>query len=201
VRPGEALHRAGDEGARRAKRWLESTTRVKTVWLNTDPRQAGRMTFKWPHNPENYSFDFSGLFHRGEINGDHFTGESKAYTNNNNHQSAEYRSFLAKCYCTELYDPSRFDHYLFMTSHPFSVNDWSILDTPKYVTRCVLEERKRALGIDDIETARQHVQSATVESVAGKLFLLLMNKRDEQLQIFPEDRALIVARAVEEGTL
>jgi hypothetical protein len=146
MRPGEALHQAGEDGARRAKKWLEATTRVKAVWLNTDGRHAGRMTFKWPHDPENYSFDLGGILHLGHFDGDYFVGESKKYTNASNNQGAEYRSFLGKCYATEQLMPALYNHYMWITWHPFSVTDWSILQMPNYVTRGVLDEYKRVLG-------------------------------------------------------
>lgn len=34
---GEEIQRKGEEGAHRAKRWLERTLRAKVQWVNPDP--------------------------------------------------------------------------------------------------------------------------------------------------------------------
>jgi hypothetical protein len=78
VQPGEALHEEGREGARRAKRWLESTTRVKSVWLNTDGMHASRMTFSWPVKGS-YSYDVAGIMLGAEFEGHSFAAECKSY--------------------------------------------------------------------------------------------------------------------------
>lgn len=201
MRPGEALHRAGEDGARRAKRWLEATTRVKTVWLNTDGRHAGRMTFKWPHDPESYSFDLGGILHLGDFDGDYFVGESKKYGNANNNHGAEYRSFLAKCYATEQFMPAMYNHYMWITWHPFCVTDWSILQTPEYVVRGVLDEHKRVLGCLSRSEGEAKLDHETITQVASKLWMIVLSDKQEQLVITPENRKLVYGQAAEEGTL
>ncbi|GAA1872309.1 hypothetical protein GCM10009836_61520 [Pseudonocardia ailaonensis] len=201
MRPGEALHRAGDDGARRARRYLESTTRVKTVWLNTDPYQAGRLTFKWPHDPGTYSFDLGGVFHEGDLDRQHFAAESKAYTNNQNHQATEFRTFLAGCYCVDLAQPMLYQHYMWLTSHPFSVDDWSRLCRPDWIIKSLLQERARALGAQDEAAARSKINMDLVEALSKKLWLTLIPDRHEELSITKSNRALIMSRAVEEETL
>ncbi|WP_159050830.1 hypothetical protein [Streptomyces sp. IMTB 1903] len=66
--PGEDLHEIGADGARRAKEWLEATTRVKASWTNTDPKWSRRMTFKWPTGKQTqFSLDLGGLLCGGEF--------------------------------------------------------------------------------------------------------------------------------------
>ena len=44
---GEATHAKGADGARRAKAWLEATTRVNVHWVNPDPVAVEKLTFSW----------------------------------------------------------------------------------------------------------------------------------------------------------
>lgn len=43
---GEEIQRKGEEGAHRAKRWLERTLRAKVQWVNPDPTAVKKLTYK-----------------------------------------------------------------------------------------------------------------------------------------------------------
>lgn len=201
VLPGEATQKAGDDGVRRARRYLESTTRVKTAWLVTDPLQASMMTFAWPHAKGQFSFDIGGIFHGGDIDGQRFAAESKAYKNNNNHQDAEYKEFLAGCYYLETQSITLYHHYLWLTTHPFSVDNWSRLCTAHWVTQSVVRERTKVLGVSDEDAAREQVDPHVAEAVASKLWLIAIPDRHEELSITDADRGLVFERAAKERRL
>jgi hypothetical protein len=52
---GESAQAKGADGARRAKRWLESTTRVNAQWVNPNAAAVPKLQFKWPHDPNNFT--------------------------------------------------------------------------------------------------------------------------------------------------
>lgn len=201
VQPGEALHVAGADGALRAKRWLEATTRVKTVWLNTEARHAARMTFQWPHDGNSFSFDIGGIFHQGELEGDIFLAECKHYTTNGNSQGTEHRSFLAKCYVVQQQFPGFYNHFMWITWHPFKVNEWSKLCSQEYVKRSLVEERRRVLGCDSTNSAETLIEVAVTQAVSEKLWLIVLSAKQEGLVITPENRALVYGAAAEKGEL
>ncbi|WP_147459858.1 hypothetical protein [Actinokineospora cianjurensis] len=201
MQPGEALHKAGDDGAKAFKRWLEATTRVKTVWMNTQGRTASRMTFKWPEDPESFSFDLGGIFRAGDIDNDTFLAECKAYNNHSNHQDSEFRSYLAKCYVTESLVPDFHDHYLWLTRHPFSVSLWSNLTTPEYISRGLLQESRRVFGCDP-EDAKSQIDLDLVAKLSTKVWTpIVVSPQQENLIITSSDRAIVYGNAAGEGSL
>jgi hypothetical protein len=159
------------------------------------------MTFAWPHNPQPYSFDIGGLLHGGEFEGDTFLAECKKYTNHKNNQGAEYRSFLAKCYSTDQRMPDYFNHFMWITWHPFSITEWSLLTSVDYVKRSILEERSRVLGIDDLEQAESRLDAAAAGRVAGKLWIWVLSDKQERLVITPDNRRLIYGDAAKDYSL
>lgn len=59
---GEEIQRKGEEGAHRAKRWLERTLRAKVQWVNPDRTAVKKLTYKWPGDNNTFSFDLGGTF-------------------------------------------------------------------------------------------------------------------------------------------
>jgi hypothetical protein len=76
---GEETQARGADGARRAKRWLDSTTRANAQWVNPDPIAVPKLTFEWAKKPRHFSFDIAGTLLGGDLEGQEFFAESKKY--------------------------------------------------------------------------------------------------------------------------
>ena len=97
---------SGRDGAVRAKRWLERTTRVDVSWVNPD--SVAKLTFDWA-NGGSFSFDLGGKLRGGAFHGQEFFAEVKEY-NSVGDQPRLYDEYLAKCYRAYVVLPARCDH-------------------------------------------------------------------------------------------
>lgn len=194
---GEALHKAGDDGARRAKRWLEASTRVSKSWLNTDPTIGARCQFTWPHGTTGFSFDIGGFLCGGEFEGHSFLAECKNY-NTAGDQGTEYSMYLAKCYAAYMAQPRWSDHFMWITWHPFSVTTWASLCKRDKVRDSVLSEHNRVFGVDSKDQAKGIIDETVVDAVADRLWLIVLSRNQERLVISRKHLALIRAREIEE---
>ena len=193
---GEQLHEIGREGAIRAKRWLDATTRVKASWLNTDPAGAAKLSFVWPASPQTFSFDIGGVLRGGEFENEMFMGECKKYTTSN--QGTAYREYLAKCYVVLLQNPALADHFMWITWHPFLVESWTALCRAPYVSKSVVQERARVFGHRSTAAAAQEgVDEKICEEVARRLWLLVLSDRQEQLVITDTHRGVVMKYEIE----
>ncbi|MTE19653.1 hypothetical protein F0L17_11040 [Streptomyces sp. TRM43335] len=197
--PGEALHQLGDDGARRAKRWLESTTRVKAAWLNTDPYSAGRLEFPWSYGGWNFSYDIGGILHGGEFSGQMFLAECKKYSAAGD-QGTHYQSYLAKCYVTLLHHARLADHFMWITWHPFLVGSWGKLCSVDKVREGVLSEASRVFNTESEDEAKALIDEDIAQEVANRLWLLVLSDKQEKLVITPEHRGILIKHEVEAGT-
>jgi hypothetical protein len=78
VATGEELHEKGRDGARRAKRWLDSTCRADAFWNNPEKGKD-----KLQHEKAaggSFSFDLGGRMLGGEHSDELFAAEVKNYT-------------------------------------------------------------------------------------------------------------------------
>ncbi|MFJ1957706.1 hypothetical protein ACIOGT_31065 [Streptomyces microflavus] len=201
--PGEAMHQKGADGARRAKRWLDSTTRVTKSWTNEDEVLASRLDFNWPNGDQQpYSFDVGGILSGGEFEGHFFVAECKNYKDSLD-QGSHYDDWVAKCYLTRRDEHRLADHFIWITWHPFRMGKWKNLCTPTAVTEGLLLPRNmaRVFGTENIDEAKTQIDQDLVEDVAGRLWVIVLDKKQEQLVITPKHRALIVAHQIENGEL
>ncbi|GAA1400296.1 hypothetical protein ACFQZ4_53475 [Catellatospora coxensis] len=190
--PGEALHDAGREGAIRAKRWLDSTTRVSQSWLNTDPGAAKKLTFNWPSSGTEFSFDLGGVLKGGEFANSMFMAEVKNY-NTPSGLGPMYREYLAKCYIAAKLNNAITDHFMWITWHPFLVDSWTQLCTPDLIRKGITEQRNRILGDGSSEEdAKAWIDDDLCGGVADKLWVLVLSQKQEKLVITDEDRAIIL---------
>lgn len=196
-RGGEALHKAGDDGARRAKRWLEASTRVSKSWLNTDPAIGERCEFKWPNGDTTFSFDIGGFLCGGEFEGHSFLAECKNYTTIGD-QPSEYDTYLAKCYAAYLEQPKWSDHFMWITWHPFSVTSWKNLCGRVKVREAALAEHRRLFGVDSKEEAEKVIDENVVDAVSERLWLIVLSRNQERLVISRKHLALIRAHEIQE---
>lgn len=196
---GESLHDKGRDGARRAKRWLEATTRVTKAWLVTDPFIGWRCEFKWPHGGRPFTFDIGGILSGSDYEGTSFLAECKNYSGIGD-QPAEYIKYLAKCYVAYLDQPKYSDHFMWITWHPFSLRQWSSLCGVDYVKQSVLSEHQRVFGVETQEEAKEHIDEEAVQAVAQRLWLIVLTERQETLVISREHLAEIRAYEVRQGS-
>lgn len=187
---GEELHELGRMGAIRAKRWLDATTRVDVTWVNPDA--VAKLTFAWKDGSK-FSFDLGGTLRGGDVHGQEFFAEIKKY-NTAGDQSVLYSEYLAKCFRAFCDMPSRCDHFMWLTWHPFSQTKWNQLCTAAEVRAAVLTHRAKCLGEGDEALASAAIDPAICDAVAGRLWLIVLSDRQESLVIDREDLELVIAR-------
>lgn len=195
---GESAQAKGADGARRAKRWLESTTRVNAQWVNPDPPALKKLQFQWPHGDQNFSFDLGGTLKYGDFEGEMFYAESKNYDAPND-LAEHYSKFLAQCYVAYLQRPMYCDHFMWIAWSPHSITRWPELTTPTYVKEHVLKNKGRVFGVSSDAEAESLIEDEVVAAVAERLWLIILSKKQEALVISKEHRGLIEKHEVERG--
>ncbi|SIO27062.1 hypothetical protein [Agromyces cerinus] len=187
---GESAQAKGADGARRAKRWLESTTRVSAQWVNPDPPAVKKLRFTWPHGGQNFSFDLGGFLKHGDYDGEMFFAESKNYATPSDLPD-HYSKFLAQCYVAYLDKPSFCDHFMWVAWSPHSINQWPNLMSEGYVRKHVLKHRDKVFGVESEEEARPLIDDDAVSAVAKRLWLIILSEKQETLVISKEHRGVI----------
>jgi hypothetical protein len=198
--PGEAMHQKGADGARRAKTWLDATTRTRASWTNEDTVAAGRLTFNWPHGDQNeFSFDVGGILFDAPFDNHQFVAEVKNYSGDG--LGPDFDDFLAKCYFVARDHPKLANQFMFITWHPFRIKTWTQLTNRESVVNgCMTaKNRKRLLGTDDQAEAQKALDQDVIDELCGALWLFVLSEKQEQLLISLEDRALIVQERVKRG--
>lgn len=174
---GEALHALGQDGARRAKRWLESTSRVDACWVDPDKGAREKLTVAWPQGGS-FSFDLGGRLRYSPFDGQLFFAEVKNHTTASN-LNTEYDAFLAKCYVTYLERPTYADHFLWLSWTPHGVSRWASLTSAENVQQAVITHAHRIFPADsDPDTA---VDLAVCQAVAERLWILILSRKQEDL--------------------
>lgn len=188
ARQGESLHEVGRDGARRAKQWLESTSRVDACWVNPDKGAVEKLTFDWPHGGQSFSFDLGGRLRYGSFDGQLFYAEVKKYATSAD-LGSHYQSFLAKCYVAYSTAPKFTDNFMWVSWAPHAATRWSDLTTAAEVRKAVLANAARVFpeGAD----ASGLLDEATCEAVAERLWILILSDRQEGLVPAVEHLGLI----------
>lgn len=195
---GESAQAKGADGAKRAKRWLESTTRVNAHWVNPNPPAVEKLTFAWPHGGQTFSFDLGGTLKYGDYDGHMFFAESKNYDAPNDLR-VHYSQFLAQCYVAHLDKPGFCDHFMWIAWSPHDITKWPDLTTSDYVKKHVLKHRERVFGETDAEKAEKMLDLDAVSAVASKLWLIILSQKQETLVISGEHRGVIDKYEAEKG--
>lgn len=195
---GEQVQVKGADGARRAKRWLESTTRANAQWVNPNAAAVEKLRFTWPHDTNNFTFDLGGILKYDRFDGQFFYAESKAYANSSD-LPGHYVDFLAKCYVAFRDRPMFCDHFMWISWSPHTASKWADHTTEASVRSAVLHNRKRVLGVEDTDDADALIDADTVTAVAERLWLIILSDKQEQLVITPEHRGLIEGHEAEKA--
>jgi hypothetical protein len=190
---GEQLHERGREGARRAKEWLESTTRVNVCWTNPDPIAVPKLTFAWADDTAKFSYDIGGLLLGGELDGQEFLGEVKKYANAAD-QGSLYDEYLAKCYRARKTTLSRCDNFFWVTWSPFRATGWQRNCSNEQIVDALIRHRGKALGIDDEAEAKAAVAADRpfIDDLATRLWLIVVcDKQIDHLILSKEHLGVI----------
>lgn len=195
--PGELLQKLGEDGARRAKLWLDSTTRVTATWSVYDQFGVARLQYPWPEGGRSYSYDLGGIFFGGDLHQQSFLVECKKYANDS--QGGHFDKFLAQSYVTLKNHPQLADHFLWITWHPFRVGKWNALASEDSIRDALVSEKARIFGDVTDEIALASVDHAIVADLVERVWVIVLSDRQETLVISPEDRAEIMKlRALQE---
>lgn len=179
---GEEHQEKGRSGARRAKVWLESTTRVSAQWENPVGPAARKLGFVWADGTT-FSFDLGGIMLGGDWNGENFFAEVK---NQATGVGDDYREFVAKALRAVRSEPARCDHFMYISWAPFLVTSWSTLGTWAFVRKCALDEEfaRRIFG-DDVPDEKDLEFVDQCKAVADKLWLIILT--DKQVDFLRPD--------------
>ncbi len=186
---GEQTHEVGADGARRAKLWLERTTRVQVHWTN--PQHAAKLAFDWPQGGS-FSFDLAGVLKGDDLDGQTFVAEVKKYKNQSDLPD-HYSDFLAKCYCALAARPDRCDHFLMISWAPFLATVWDELCDSNRVVDAVVSKRSRIFEGKNLSAgeANSLVKVDVASEVAARIWIVILSDKQECLTLTGEHLGVI----------
>ncbi|MGQ5264608.1 hypothetical protein ACTWLT_28040 [Micromonospora sp. ZYX-F-536] len=179
---GEIQQLAGFDGLRRAKEWLDASTRVAHAWTVKDDLFRELLEFEWPHGGKGFSFDIGGKLRGGSFHDNSFVAEIKNYKRELD-LPEHFRSFLAKCYISFKAKPNRCNHMMWISWSPFQARKWDSHTTPDNVREAVIHHREMIFGTTDEEEARKAIDETAVFETAQRLWMITLCEKQEQLVI------------------
>lgn len=187
---GEETQAKGAEGTRRAKIWLDATTRAEVQWVNPEPIAIPKLTFPWLDG-QTFSFDLAGILRGEKIDRQEFFAECKKYKNSSD-QGLHYKKFLAQCYRAFDLRPERCDNFMWITWAPFNVTTWEKLQDAEGVQEAVLALSPRTLGTRIKAEARELLDKEKCKEVADRLRMIVLSDwQRENLSLTQEHLAII----------
>lgn len=188
---GEELHAMGADGLRRAKLWLEATTRAEVHWLNPDPAAVPKLNFDW-ETGGSFSFDVGGVLRGGEVDAKEFLAECKLYKAAQD-QPQLYKEYLAKCFRVWKVAPSRADNFMWITWAPFSAKTWDKLCTAERVREAVMANENR-VGAENVTTLEEDCAA-----VAERLWVIVLSERQERSLTMSREHLAVIKFHVTKG--
>ncbi|WP_157777239.1 hypothetical protein [Nocardia terpenica] len=157
-----------------------------------------KLTFTKPAGA--FSFDLGGVLSGGDVHNQEFFAEVKNYKEAHD-QPDLYRKFLAKCYRAYGLRPERCDNFMWITWAPFSVTEWSKLDSPEKVERCVRENWEFNFS-SNADAVAADLDVRAVQAVASRIWILVLSDKqinhlsmsDEYLSIIAKHEAMEEAK-------
>lgn len=177
---GEATQQKGYDHVKQARRWLDSTTRVRILWDVYEYKEGMELT---PVKGPVRAFDLRGvLVDEDGKNGPPLWVECKGYEAGPGNQGTQYPRFLANCYSVtqaiideaERSDPRH--EFMWITWHPFSQTKWAKLRTGDEVESAIEKHKDEVLGDRTID-------KEVVRLVAERLWLLILSDRHDELMM------------------
>lgn len=187
---GEVLHARGAEGVRRAKLWLDRTTRAEARWLVPDTIAVNKLTFKW-HDGSTYSFDLGGLLRFGGHDQEIFVAECKFYSGHHA-QGTMFTEFIAKCYRARLIDPARADQFIWITWAPFLVTKWEHLAKPSYIREAIHKHGLKCVGKGDTAGIDAEIDDDLIKDLAERLHVIVLHERQEEFFVMSKEHLAII---------
>jgi hypothetical protein len=179
---GERHQKTGDIGAERAKRWLNYSTRVATIYTNTEKVLSDLLDFAWPYGGERFSFDLGGKFRGGEIHDQSFMAEVKKYRYEMD-SPAEYRKFIAECYAAFQEYPDRCDNLIWLSWAPFQAQSWHNHRTAQTIKKHLIHNDNifRVFGVNTADEAREKIDEQVIFELTKRIWLLTLCEEQEDL--------------------
>jgi hypothetical protein len=199
---GELRQLTGSNGIRRAKNWLFYSTRVASMYTNTDKVFNDLLHFRWPYGGQGFSFDLGGKFRGGELEDKSFMAEVKAYDHEMDSPS-EYREFIASCYVAFQEKPERCDNLLWLSWSPFQAQRWNRHRTPEVLKNHVLHKDNvfRVLGTEVMEEAKENLDEQVIYELSKRLWLVTLCEQQEDLVIMSDHyKHLMAFMGIEENS-
>jgi hypothetical protein len=183
---GEVHPLKGIEGMKRAKDWLSYSTRVATIWTCTETVVSDLLEFRWPYGGT-FNFDLGGKLRGGDLDGQSFMAEVKAYRNESD-LPEKYRHFVAECYVAFQLKPKSCDHLMWISWAPFQALKWDIHRTPNSIRTALLHKsnRMRLFNTEDEKKAERLVNEAAVFEISRRIWLITLCDEQEGLVITNE---------------
>jgi hypothetical protein len=192
---GEEEQAKGQDGAQRAKRWLEATTRANVPWVNPESIAVRKLTFAWL-NGLAFSFDLGGTLLGGDVDGQEFFAESKKYKAAQD-QIPEYDAYLAKCYVAYSVQPTRCDNFMWITWAAFGTTIWDKLLSSERVQKAVSENAERALGVPKTDAGTK-LDITRCDEVSSRLWIIVLSDRQEEHLVLSAEHQGLIRRHITE---
>lgn len=187
----EPVQKKGMDGADLAKRWLESTT-----WMEL-PFDA------YNNAPVCTLRRLDGKVKVYDLFGYIFTSppiplyvESKGFDTPGGKQGKEFWEFLANAYSITAQDlKDGLDarrEFWWITRHPFNSTDWSSLTSAERIKTALKEHHPEALNGESINVD-------LLGTVSDRVELFVVNKRQENFMLTPEELALVESKLNRKG--
>ena len=203
----EENHRMGEEGAKRIRRWLDSTYRFRISQTIYDLSPAGEpypklrvpQLVKKPADgsepPVRFErFDLVGtVLNENGAPGNNLFVECKNYSQAGD-QKAHYDEYLAVCYSAfvrlslQVGAPVDID-FMWATTHPFAQTNYTQLTTATQI-QIACESNPDRLGDEEFDFS-------IAQQLEQRLWLAIVNRRVEEMIMGPELRKAVVSKIVE----
>jgi hypothetical protein len=199
---GEVQQLTGLTGVQWVKRWLDYSTRVATMYLNTDRLFGSLLSFPWPYGGQRFSFDLGGKLRGGRLNDHSFMVEVKTYYKELD-LPAEYRKFVAECYVAFQLNPERCDHLIWASFSPFQAQLWDQHRSADTIRRHLLhrENRARLFDTTSADEASEKVSEQVIFEISKRIWLLTLCQEQADLAVLSEhfDHLMKFMRVAEES--
>lgn len=179
----EPVQQKGIDGADLAKRWLESTTWIE---LPFDAYHNGPICTLTRLDGKTKMFDLFGMIHTSPNTPLYI--ESKGYDSVGGKQAKEFWEFLANAYSITANDIKNGQdarrEFWWITRMPFNSTDWSSLTTADRIKKALESHYPETLAGEEIDVD-------LLAMVAGRVEVFVVNRRQEDFMLTPEELSLV----------
>jgi hypothetical protein len=170
----ETVQERGRKGVYKIRDWLESTTRFTLSWSVYDQAESCSLTC------------MDGSLKRLDLAGKYLTKGVPVYVECKKYstpgiQAQEYKRFLAIAYSAteksiEDHGQDNGNHYMWVTTHPFSLRKWKSLTTATYIHNCVKEN-------PDLRPGDPEINLDLIASLSRRVWVLVAADKQMKLRM------------------